>query len=94
MSKTETVTVELDTAIIRDGEKVEKITLRKPMSGELRGLSLAELVNLDVDSITKLVPRISNPTLTEHEVRSMDPADLVECGKEIAGFLLQKRYKG
>lgn len=94
MSKPQTVTVELDTAITRDGEKIEKVTMRKPMSGELRGLSLAEVLNLDVDSITKLVPRISNPTLSEQEVRNMDPADLTECGKEIAGFLLQKRHKG
>jgi hypothetical protein len=94
MSKNETTTVALDTPIQRDGEKIESITLRKPMSGELRGLSLAEVLNLDVDSITKLVPRISTPTLTEHEVRNMDPADLVETGKEIASFLLQKRHKG
>lgn len=94
MSKPESVTVQLDTAIQRDGDKIEKLVLRKPMAGELRGLSLAEVLNLDVDSVTKLIPRISTPTLTEQEVRNMDPADLVEAGKEIAGFLLQKRHKG
>ncbi|OEY67451.1 phage tail assembly protein [Marinobacter sp. X15-166B] len=94
MSKPVTVTVTLDTPIAREGEKVDKIALRKPLSGELRGLSLAEVMNLDADSITKLIPRISNPSISEHEVRNMDPADLVECGKEIAGFLLQKQYKG
>lgn len=94
MSKTQTITVALDTPIKRDDKAVETVDLRKPMAGELRGLSLAEVINLDVDSITKLIPRISNPTLTEHEVRNMDPADLTECGKEIAGFLLQKRHKG
>lgn len=94
MSKPENVTVQLDTAIQREGDKIEKLVLRKPMAGELRGLSLAEVLNLDVDSVTKLIPRISTPTLTEQEVRNMDPADLVEAGKEIAGFLLQKRHKG
>lgn len=94
MSKPESVTVQLDTPIQRDGDKIEKLVLRKPMAGELRGLSLAEVLNLDVDSVTKLIPRISTPTLTEQEVRNMDPADLVEAGKEIAGFLLQKRHKG
>jgi hypothetical protein len=94
VSKPESVTVQLDTPIQRDGDKIEKLVLRKPMAGELRGLSLAEVLNLDVDSVTKLIPRISTPTLTEQEVRNMDPADLVEAGKEIAGFLLQKRHKG
>lgn len=94
MSKPETVTINLDTPIQRENELLDKITLRKPMAGELRGLSLAEVLNLDTDSITKLIPRISNPTIHEQEVRNMDPADMVECGKEIAGFLLQKRHKG
>lgn len=94
MSKAELTTVELDTPITREDKKIESVDLRKPKAGELRGLSLADVLNLDVDSITKLVPRISTPTLTEHEVRNMDPADLVECGKEIASFLLQKRHKG
>ena len=94
MSKPVTATVELDTPIKRNQEEVAKLTLRKPASGELRGLSLADLINMDVDSITKVLPRISNPTLTEHEVREMDPADLAACGTEIAGVLLPKRLKG
>ncbi len=71
MSKPVTVTVELDTPIKRNQEEVAKLTLRKPMSGELRGLSLADLINMDVDSITRVMPRISNPALTEQEVREM-----------------------
>ena len=94
MSKPVTATVELDTPIKRNQEEVAKLTLRKPMAGELRGVSLADVINLDVDSITKVLPRISNPTVTEQEVREMDPADLTACGSEIAGFLLQKRLKG
>lgn len=94
MSKPVTVTVELDTPIKRNQEEVAKLTLRKPMSGELRGLSLADLINMDVDSITRVLPRLSNPTLTEQEVREMDPADMAACATEIAGFLLPKRLKG
>ena len=49
---------------------------------------------VQTDALIKLIPRLSNPSLTEHEVRQMDPADLVQCGGEIAGFLLTKRAKG
>lgn len=94
MSKQESVSVELDTPIKREGDDVTKLTLRKPMSGELRGLSLADLINMDVDSIIRVLPRISSPTLSEHEVRNMDPADLSGIGSEISGFLLPKRLKG
>lgn len=94
MSKPVTATIGLDTPIKRSQEAVAKLTLRKPMSGELRGLSLADLINMDVDSISKVLPRISTPTLTDQEVREMDPADMAACGTEIAGFLLPKRLKG
>lgn len=94
MSKPVTVAIELETPIKREGSNIEKLTLRKPMSGELRGLSLADLINMEVDSISKVLPRISNPTLTDQDLREMDPADLSACGSEIAGFLLPKRLKG
>ena len=91
MSKPVTASVELETPIKREGEDVAKITLRKPAAGELRGLSLADLINMDVDSIIRVLPRISSPTVSEHEVRAMDPADLAACGGEISAFLLPKR---
>jgi len=94
VTKQATAEVELDTPIKREGGDVEKLTLRKPMAGELRGLSLADLLNMEVDAITRVLPRISSPVLSEQEARDMDPADLVACGGEISGFLLPKRLKG
>ena len=86
--------VELDTPIQRGDTTIEQITLRKPASGELRGVNLADVLQMQTDALIKLIPRLSNPSLTEHEVRQMDPADLVQCGGEIAGFLLSKRARG
>lgn len=86
-------TVILDTPIRRGTTSIDSITLRKPNSGELRGVSLAELLNMDVNSLVKVVPRISTPTLTAVEVTSMDPADLFALGAKVSGFLLQKSMK-
>ncbi|SFQ06204.1 phage tail assembly protein [Pseudomonas sp. NFPP28] len=86
-------TVLLDTPIRRGTSSIDSITLRKPNSGELRGVSLAELLNMDVNSLVKVVPRISTPTLTAVEVTSMDPADLFALGTKVSGFLLQKSMK-
>ncbi|WP_258397327.1 phage tail assembly protein [Paraburkholderia unamae] len=83
----------LDTPIVRGNQTIDKITLRKPRSGELRGVSLADLVNLDVSALSKVLPRISSPTLTEHDVSSIDPADLVQIGGIFAGFLMSKAVK-
>lgn len=86
-------TVTLDTPIRRGTTTIDSITLRKPSSGELRGVSLVELLKMDVASIMKVLPRISAPSLTAVEVSGMDPADLLELGSKISGFLLQKSAK-
>lgn len=86
-------TVSLDTPIRRGTSTIDSITLRKPNSGELRGVSLSELLQMDVNSLVKVIPRISSPTLTAVEVTSMDPADLFALGTKVSGFLLQKSMK-
>lgn len=83
----------LDTPLVRGEQIVTTVTLRKPKSGELRGVSLSDLVNLDVAALSKVLPRISTPTLTEHDVANIDPADLVELGGIFAGFLMSKAVK-
>ena len=86
--------VELDTPVVRGETTIESITLRKPTAGELRGVNLADVLQMQTDALIKLIPRLSTPSLTDHEARQMDPADLVQCGGEIAGFLLSKRARG
>lgn len=89
-----TSTVSLDTPLTRGETEITELRLRKPTSGELRGVSLAEVLQMQTDTLITLIPRLSTPSLTAAEVRQMDPADLVQCGGEIAGFLLTKRAKG
>ena len=83
-------TVTLDQPIQRNGQSVEAFTLRKPAAGELRGLSLVNLLQMDVESLATLLPRISSPTVHKPEVLAMDPADILAAGIVVAGFLQQK----
>ena len=85
--------VVLDEPIKRGDTTITQLELRKPMSGELRGVALVDLMNLDVSALRKVLPRISSPALTDIEIGRMDPADLVQCGVAVAGFLLQKSAK-
>ncbi|WP_353981684.1 phage tail assembly protein [Salinicola endophyticus] len=89
-----TATVALDTPVVRGEQTIAEIALRKPSAGELRGVNLADVLQMQTDALIKLIPRLSQPSLTDHEARQMDPADLVQCGSEIAGFLLSKRARG
>jgi hypothetical protein len=82
--------ITLDTPIKRGSDSITSIELRKPNAGELRGLNLTDLLQMDVTALQRVLPRISTPTLTEAEVSAMDVADLVQCGATVMGFLLSK----
>ncbi len=84
--KTDPIT--LSTPIKRGEKEVKEVLLRKPDSGELRGLTLTDILQLDVNTLHKLLPRITDPGLTEPEVAKMDPADLVKLGTGAAGFFI------
>ena len=84
------ICITLDTPLQRGAKSIDSITLRKPVAGELRGIELAGLLRLDVGSLQTLVPRISSPTLTAHDVAQLDPADLLQIGSEVVGFFVTK----
>lgn len=82
--------ITLDTPIQRGDNEITKLSLRKPTAGELRGVSLTDLLQMDVQALTRVLPRISEPALTDAEVAKMDPADLVQVGGVLVSFLLPK----
>lgn len=88
-----TENVELETPLQRGKSEVNTITVRKPMSGGMRGVSLVDIMNLDVAALTKVLPRITTPALTEAELKTMDIVDLVQLGTALNGFLTPKKYK-
>lgn len=93
-AEAQTTTVELDTPIHRGKERIEQITLIKPKAGALRGVAVTEVLQMDVNALIKLLPRITQPSLTDPEIRDMDPADFVQLGTSVAEFFLSKRLKG
>lgn len=82
--------ITLDTPITRGKQQITTVTLTKPNAGALRGTNLTALLQMDVEALTLVLPRISEPALTQADVRNMDPADLVQMGSTVAGFLLPK----
>ncbi|MDG4866553.1 phage tail assembly protein [Guyparkeria sp. 1SP6A2] len=79
-------TVDLSAPLKRGEETVKSVVLRKPATGELRGLALTDIMRMEIDALTTIIPRISTPALTEEECRRMDVADLTNVGVEILGF--------
>ncbi|AIY42999.1 GpE [Collimonas arenae] len=83
-------TVQLDEPIVRGDTTITEIQIRKPKAGELRGLSLTEVGNLDVSALQRVLPRVTVPTLTAQDVANLDLADLMALGAEVAYFLVKK----
>lgn len=81
-------TITLAEPLQRGEQVIDKITLRKPKAGELRGLNLQQLISVDVATILQLLPRISEPVLVESECNGLDPSDLTEIGGAIRGFFM------
>ncbi|SDK78283.1 Phage tail assembly chaperone protein, E, or 41 or 14 [Modicisalibacter muralis] len=93
LPRQQTETVELDSPIQRGKTPITEIHVRKPKSGALRGVALTDVLQMDVAALTKVLPRITEPALTEAEIRDMDPADLVQLGGVVAGFLLPRKAR-
>lgn len=90
MSEQTTKTIKLDQPIKRGEQEIAEITLRKPTAGELRGVPLLQLMQIDVAALATVLPRITNPTLTVQDVNAMDSADLMQAGLEVCSFLIPK----
>lgn len=86
-------TITLDTPIARGNKAIAQIDLRKPLAGALRGVSLVDVLQMDVIALTTVLPRITEPALTEAEIRNMDPADLVQLGATLTEFVTAKKFK-
>ncbi|SFR79747.1 phage tail protein [Sphingomonas jatrophae] len=68
-----------------------EIVVRKPGSGELRGMTLLSLSQLDVETLEKLAPRITTPVIVKGAAWAL--SDLMQFGGEVMDFLLPKAAK-
>lgn len=83
-------TVTLGTPIVRGETSIEKINVKKPKAGELRNLTLQDILSTDVTALLKLIPRVTDPPLTQVEADNLEPEDLSEIGGTIRGFFMTK----
>ncbi|HHQ4650003.1 TPA: phage tail assembly protein [Aeromonas hydrophila] len=77
----------LDTPLKRGETTQSSLVIRSPKkAGHLRGLNTMDIVQMNVDTLIKLLPRITD--LSENEVADMAPADLLKAGVVVVGFLM------
>lgn len=91
MSVTKLNSVTLTKPVQIDGQTVTEITLRKPSTGELRGLSMVDILRMDVSAMMNLLPRITQPPLSVAQVSSeIDLEDFTELASKTVLFFAKK----
>lgn len=68
-------TITLKQPIVRGETEIRDIQLRKPNVPALKGLKLLDLMQSDVNAISTLLPRITQPMLTKADIDKLDIAD-------------------
>lgn len=86
-------TITLSVPLKRGEQQITEVILHEPKSGALRGLSLGDVINAKVDAVITLVPRISEPKITEAEMRDMNLRDLAMLAGGISDFFLTEAEK-
>lgn len=82
--------VALSEPIRRGEQEIATLALRKPKAGELRGLSLQDVITSDITALLTLIPRIAEPVITPDEANGLEPEDLAAIGGTIRGFFMTK----
>ncbi len=85
---TNNTTVKLSTKLKIDGKETDEITLRCPKTGELRGLMLANVMQMETSAWLKLLPRIA--PVTEAQIADLPPSDFFALVKGGVGFFISK----
>ncbi len=79
--------------IMRPSGPLTQLALRKPRAGELRGLKIGELFQGDAGSVITLLPRITDPFITDAEAANLSCEDIAEASGIISGFFLTPAQK-
>ncbi|MPV86905.1 phage tail assembly protein [Ostreibacterium oceani] len=80
-------TITLSQPIARDGNDITQLTLREPRAGDLRGLKLLDVFQLDIDAVAVLLSRIATPSIIASEVNQFSLTDLQRVSEGLVGFL-------
>ena len=81
----------LDKPLVRGDQVIAKVDVRKPMPVEMTGLSLRDIIDMDVTAMIRVLERTTTPALTAIELgQKLDPFDFLALASEASGFWLPR----
>jgi hypothetical protein len=82
----QTKTVALGTPLTFGDQTISELTLRRPNAGDLRGIKLTNVQEMEVSTLLALLPRISLTPVAKDTLNGLDPADVVALYACLADF--------
>jgi hypothetical protein len=88
LTSSDQVVIDLEKPIkVDDDVEFTRLTLVRPYSGHLRGVSVRDVLNFENDALLTILPRITKPSFPSPLHSQLTLADMVRIGDGIAYFL-------
>jgi hypothetical protein len=87
-SQAQSITIEheLNVSLTFGGNDIKALTIRRPTSGDLRGVKLIDVLQMDVEAHAALLPRICNEIVDTQFVYKLDISDLMSVMSKTVNF--------
>lgn len=85
--------LELHEPIKRGDDEITGFDIRRPKAGELRGVTVTDIIRMDVVAISTVLPRITVPPITPNEAAALDPFDFGEAAMLVSDFFTEPPKK-
>lgn len=81
--------VTLKQGIIRGDNRITEITVRKPLTKQLRGTNVVNLMQMSIDEWCVVLPRITTPKVDKVDFVTMPAADLVTLASTALNLMIE-----
>lgn len=81
--------VTLKKGIIRGDNRITEITVRKPLTKQLRGTNVVDLMKMSIDEWCVVLPRVTTPKVDKVDFATMPAADLVTLASTALNLMIE-----
>lgn len=81
--------VTLKQGIIRGDNRITEITVRKPLTKQLRGTNVVNLMQMSIDEWCVVLPRVTTPKVDKVDFATMPAADLVTLASTALNLMIE-----
>lgn len=84
-----TKTVTLAQGILRGDNRIADITVRKPLTKQLRGVSISRLIEMNADDWQIVLPRVTTPKVDKVDFAQMTVTDFTKLCSAAAELMFE-----